>query len=272
MQNKKVYSFILINFLITWGCWLAVIFLLESSLSEASPEFVIYGLGGLLGPVVAAVISQRFYGSKVEFRQFLTELVKVKVNIRWYIFVLIVPLLLGIFPFLIDSLFTGKIQMRFDQPYYAVLLMLPMMILGGGLEEVGWRGVLLPEFLKKFTPFTATLLLSVIWAVWHVPLWFISGTAQHGSNFGLFFVSVMGTAIVLSALYIRTKSIWMCILLHALFNANSAFFASSGGLHAWNETVSVIVKLVVCIGLFMVLLKGRVATIRVSGGVSNARH
>ncbi len=42
---------------------------------------------------------------------------------------------------------------------------------GGGLmEEVGWRGFALPRLQKKFTPLKASIILGLIWAIWHMPV------------------------------------------------------------------------------------------------------
>ncbi|MFT4414776.1 CPBP family intramembrane glutamic endopeptidase [Fredinandcohnia humi] len=261
--------FILLTFAITWGPWLSVILWMDGSIAPGSPGYLVYGLGGLLGPVVAAFITKRFYSPKQDYQQFLRELRRVKVNWRWYAVILLVPFVLGMLPYLLEWMSGGGFAFGFETPYFMILAMLPMMILGGGLEEVGWRGVLLPELLRKYSALSATLIVAVVWAVWHTPLWFIQGTVQYGSNFGWFALSILGSSLLLSVVYVKTRSILLCVLLHALFNANSAYFHTTAELNSWVEGGSVLIKLVLSVLVFMILVskEQKQLSIATGGGV-----
>jgi uncharacterized protein len=99
-------------------------------------------------------------------------------------------------------------------------------VLGGGNEEPGWRGFALPRLLERFTPMRATLLLGVVWALWHLPILLASENASHGLAAlpfaGLLVVMVIGIAcgygVLLAYVWNRTQSIVPCILLHASYN------------------------------------------------------
>lgn len=266
MNNKLLSMFLFITFFITWAAWFIVIFMAEP-LSPGSPTYLLYGLGGLLGPLVASFVAMRFFNTKIAYGQFLRELFKININFGWYAIVLLFPFVLGLMPFIIELLSNGTFLVKLDPPYYTVLLMLPMMILGGGLEEIGWRGVLLPELMKKYSALTATIIVSFIWAIWHLPLWFIAGTVQHDLNLFWFILSILGTSLLISAVYINTKSVFLCILLHALFNANAAYFQPTAAFSSWNESVTISIKLIICIGLFIVLVnKHKTQSFSVAGG------
>lgn len=250
---RKIYIFLLVNFLITWGAWGIVIAVNKAPLTPENSMYLLYGLGGLLGPVIGAFVAQRLCGTRDEFKSFLNQMMKAKVHFGWYIAIVALPFVLSIIPYTVEWIFTGAFVFRFETAYYSVFMMLPMMIVGGGLEELGWRGVLLPELLKKVSGMTATLMLAPIWALWHAPLWYIEGTVQNGSSFGLFVLSLLCSAFLLSAVYIRTKSILLCVLLHALLNANSAYFAASVSFGTWSVAVNVIIQLTLCVGAFLLL-------------------
>ena len=88
-------------------------------------------------------------------------------------------------------------------------------------EEIGWRGVLVPN-LSRFTTFTLTALISgAIWAVWHYPL---IVTRLYAANTNLlyqllcFTVGVVGVATMLAWLRLRSGSIWPAVLFHAVHN------------------------------------------------------
>ena len=89
-------------------------------------------------------------------------------------------------------------------------------------EELGWRGLLVPE-LAKLTSFTRLSLLSgAIWAAWHMPAIFLldynAGGTPHLYAAGCFAVMVMGIAFVFAWLRLRSGSVWTGMFLHASHN------------------------------------------------------
>jgi membrane protease YdiL (CAAX protease family) len=105
---------------------------------------------------------------------------------------------------------------------YTGVLFIPVMILFGGLEELGWRYILQPSLEKRFSFGASTSITACIWAVWHLPLFFIQGTVQSNLNFGIFTVMVFGMSFALSSIYRLSKSIWLCILFHSAINSLSS--------------------------------------------------
>lgn len=88
-------------------------------------------------------------------------------------------------------------------------------------EEIGWRGVLVPN-LSKFTTFTLTALISgVIWGLWHYPL---IVTRLYAADTNLLFqlvcftVGIVGVATMLAWFRLRSGSIWPAVLFHAVHN------------------------------------------------------
>lgn len=55
----------------------------------------------------------------------------------------------------------------------ALGLLTAMFLDGGALfEENGWRGFALPLLLQRHQPLTASMLLGILWALWHLPVKF----------------------------------------------------------------------------------------------------
>lgn len=94
-------------------------------------------------------------------------------------------------------------------------------ILAGLGEEIGWRGLLVPELARRFS-FTRTALLSgVIWAVWHYPiLLFADYNAGTPGWYGLtcFTVLVLGISFLFAWLRLKSGSVWTAAILHGSHN------------------------------------------------------
>ncbi len=91
-------------------------------------------------------------------------------------------------------------------------------ILYGGEEELGWRGTLQPLLQKKMPFIPATLIVGVIWVIWHIPLWFIEGDSHQSMPFYSFAIMGVLLSFWLAALYNVSDSIILCLVLHGLTN------------------------------------------------------
>jgi len=90
--------------------------------------------------------------------------------------------------------------------------------LTGGNEEIGWQGFLQPS-LEKILPFPlATVTTGLIWAVWHLPLFFTPGSSQAGTSFLVFTAACLLARFWLAALYKVSQSILYCVLFHGAIN------------------------------------------------------
>lgn len=107
------------------------------------------------------------------------------------------------------------------KPLYMLLVLLPLMVVGGGHEEAGWRYILQPALENRMGYAVSSLVVGAIWGLWHLPLFFIPGVGQYGQNFLLFAVYVIGLSFALGAIRKITGGVFLCVLFHCLFNAAS---------------------------------------------------
>jgi membrane protease YdiL (CAAX protease family) len=118
---------------------------------------------------------------------------------------------------------------------------LPLLILGPLSEEIGWRGYALGRLQTRWNALTSSLIVGLVWALWHLPLFMMVGTSQHelGLPFIGFLVGFMANSILYTWLYNNTKqSLWSAILLHWLFTyAVTVVFAgvTRSPLYNWLE-------------------------------------
>jgi membrane protease YdiL (CAAX protease family) len=130
---------------------------------------------------------------------------------------------------------------------------LPLFIIGGGLEEIGWRGYLQPKLEKVTNYLVSVLIVGVIWSIWHLPLWLISGTVQSALPFTAYTILAIILSFSFSTLYKYTKNIFLCVLSHAFFNGCiglAVYIGSEGYLQLnlnWKVYVVFILELIVAI-------------------------
>lgn len=114
------------------------------------------------------------------------------------------------------------------------MTLLVLTLVGGGQEEVGWRGVALPALQDRFDALTASLLVGAAWALWHLPLFVFDVTGYADRSIALYAALVVGFAVVFTWLYNGTGgSVLLAMLLHGGVNAASglggAFVADPTG-------------------------------------------
>ena len=72
-------------------------------------------------------------------------------------------------------------------------------------EEVGWRGFALPSLQIQFHPILASIILGVLWGLWHLPLFWIKGSAQQSMSVQFFVLATVGYSILYTWIYNGTN-------------------------------------------------------------------
>lgn len=230
-DRSSLTLFFVIAFAFSWSVEIPLALIRNSWIHLKIPFFIHYFAA--LGPALAAIIVSSMdpdYG----IRKLLRGLFKWKVGWGWFIFSLFTPItLFGLSLLLAD--FKGE-NLNLSQlgrldylPGTNALGALIIWLLTFGLgEEIGWRGFVLPRLQKNRSALSASLIVGIIWAFWHLPLFFYRDayTAMGlYTGFPLFLLSVLAASVVLTWLYNSTSgSLLMVILFHGMFN----FFSASG--------------------------------------------
>jgi CAAX amino terminal protease family. len=217
-MNKKVIIFLTTTFGLTWLMWWLLAFLkIDASQIFNNPMFFILFFIGRIAPTIASYISIKY--SDRDYKSFNKAVLKWRINIFYYLFCIasvlgVRYLSIAVYGFLFKPIWT-ELTPRFIMLLTMIFPMIPM----GGLEEFGWRGLLFPELNKKINLIMAALAVGLIWALWHLPLFYINGL--YDSSFLEFLLMVIGLGLVLAWLYKKTNSIFICVLFHAMINASS---------------------------------------------------
>jgi len=224
VDARPVAAFFVLAYAISWVAWLGPI------LDLAEPFGTLGFLLGGFGPFLAALLVTWIGSDSV--RAWVRRIVDWRVAPRWYLAALAVPLLvvaltsvgLAVLGASVDpGLLPGRVSL-------VLVSFVSIALVGGGNEEPGWRGLALPKLQEQYAPVPATLILGVVWALWHLPLLATGPTEFHGlASFvelapttGVRILNIVGVAFVLTWIYNATGSVLLAILAHTGFNtANS---------------------------------------------------
>lgn len=110
----------------------------------------------------------------------------------------------------------------------SALLFFAILVVGGPLgEEIGWRGYALPKLLRFKGPVVASLLIAAMWALWHLPLFWMPGAAQEGTSFLWFALLVSAFSILTTWIYLRSGgSLLAAIAFHQSINMSTYLLPS----------------------------------------------
>jgi membrane protease YdiL (CAAX protease family) len=142
-----------------------------------------------------------------------------RAGLKWYVFAVGYMLAIRLAAAAIQRLATGTWP-QFGHPgwFLAAAIVLSMPVQAG--EEIGWRGYALPRLGAKYGYGLGSAILGVLWALWHLPVFFIlPGNGNYGQSFPLFFAGVIPLSIAMGWLFVNTKgSVLLAMLMHAAVN------------------------------------------------------
>lgn len=217
-MSKTCIRFLGYTFSIMVVCWgICLGFSLSGTGLSKLPVLYVPFMLGLWSPTIASFVLLKQLGKIRGVRDWLRKMFDVRQSIRAYLMVALFVTL-----FFVPHFFINGFEL--EMPLYSLVLMIPVMIFGGGLEEEGWRHILQPELEKKFSYVVTTLMVSVVWWFWHLPMFYIEGASKHQENHWLFGINVLGLSFALAAIRRCTKSVWLCMLFHSLINSILATF------------------------------------------------
>lgn len=194
-------------------------------------------LGGVSSAIWGGYVSIRYHHSS--FKQLVRDFFQVKQAPLNYLLVLI---FIGL-DFL-PQVFSG--EMIIPTWYFPIILFVKALVFGG-IEEIGWRHFFQPTLQEKLTYLVSTLCTFVAWSLWHLLYFYIDGSMAT-VHLLPFLLGLLSNCFILSAIYTKTRSLWLCVMTHALINALSQL----------SSTESVWLSLV--IKVLIILLAMRIAS------------
>ncbi len=205
-----------------WLVWSLLLVAEYLHLTLPLPSFVFITLGSFAPSLTALFLTWRYAGG-TELHHLLGKALIWRVSPIWYGIAIAGPALVMLLAMGIHILLGGTAPsyVPFGARWLIVAVNFVLVLLIGGPlgEEFGWRGFALPALEARFNPLWASLILGVIWAVWHLPLFFISDSAQHSLPFGLYALLTIPLTILITWIYHGSgDSLLLVMLFHAAVN------------------------------------------------------
>ena len=223
VKRSPVITFFILAFLFTW------------SLLPLSYSSILFSLAALCGPAVAAIVVSLICGKQKweKFRQRLTDW---KISPVWYGLALLLPIVVSALRSGIEYLAGahGAIEL---QPINTLSIVVFILVIG---EEAGWRGFALPELMPRSGKFRSSLIIGILWAFWHLPLFFMPNMPQFGSPFPAFIFYTIALSVILTFLAVRTRySVIIATVFHGAVNTfGFVNTAADSVMRGWANAVS----------------------------------
>jgi uncharacterized protein len=228
LARHPLVSFFVMAYAFSWIVWTPWVLgkggagLLPTSFSRAATGYL-NAAAILAGPTLAAFVMTATTEGRAGVRRLLGRLVLWRVGIRWHLFALVgVPLimLLGTMVFSMELPNLGALGGPSYLLGYLVTFVLVFVFGGPLLEEPGWRGFALPRLERLHGPLVASLVLGVLWALWHLPEFLVPSWAAASGGGGipgitLFTITAITFTIVITWVFNNTQaSVLLAMLVH----------------------------------------------------------
>ena len=243
--------FTLLAFSLSWGYWGV---LLAQGL-RVTPDSGVSHLPGLIGPALAAIATTALFHGRTGLHGLFSGFwgwprrpdsafaLGTGATARWRIGLLLAlfaPPVLSLGTVALSAMITdGGLPPLSDFTAYPGLLpgwtsltaLVAVLLLNGAGEELGWRGFALDRLAQRHGRLRGTLILALIWAAWHLPLFWLNVTmaALVGPMlFGWLFSLACGAFALADLYWSSGRRLWLVILWHVLYNAVVATPATNG--------------------------------------------
>ena len=223
---RPVIAFVILAYAISWSLWLPLLAARQGWVSWSASTYL--HLWGGLGPAAAALIVTGVVDGRAGIAGLVRAIGALHGRLGWLGLAVLYPLTVFAAAVVVARVVEGDWP---DLTRFGASVEYPMLPLAaywlanlafyGYGEEIGWRGLAQPRLQRRHSALTAAVLVSLIWACWHLPLFGITATYRSMPAIGClgFYFSLLTASFVLAWLYLRSRgSILVVAVFHATFD------------------------------------------------------
>ncbi len=237
-ELRNLLLYLLIAFGWSWLWWLLfTVGILEMPAGIGTPNIDLVSAGPLVilialtpfGPTIGSFVVTYITEGKTGVKKLWKRFWSTNLGLRWFLGILLIEVILFGAPHLLTRIFEGfKSELVWMRNPLMIIVMIILDLINGGMsEEFGWRGYALPRLQARWDALTSSIILGVIWAVWHIPLWFMPPEPRQFSFF-LWSGLIILWSVLFTWVFNNTNgSILGAVLFHALGNVLSKMFPSN---------------------------------------------
>jgi len=224
--------------LLTWGVLvifqMSVINTANTTTATSPLAMTLLMLGGFTPSIAGLIMAWRQNG-RAGLRNMWKRFTQFNIGIKWYLVMIIIPFLVQIGTALVYKLQGGTFVWPelLLQPASLIPFAIAILIGGPISEEFGWRGFAQDRVQARWGQFKGSIILGVMWALWHLPLFFVPGSGQQQTGnpaimFPMFTLNVVAMAILITLVYNKTnRSLWGAIFFHFALNFGANILLAS---------------------------------------------
>ena len=196
----------------------------------AGAPLVTVGQAWTWAPAIAALLAAALTGGRAAVSELGARLVRWRVGWQWYLVVILGPavfslVVAGIYVMLGGAWSDAAPAALREGPLVMLPLFLVILTLTDGLgEELAWRGFALPRLLTRYNALVASLILGVLWGLWHLPLVWTEGAPLYQQPVWLFLLDIVAKSVLFTWVFLHTRG---SVLLAMLFHGATNLFAVS---------------------------------------------
>ncbi|WP_418280757.1 type II CAAX prenyl endopeptidase Rce1 family protein [Halorubrum sp. DTA98] len=267
IRSNRVVAFFLLTFAISWSLNGLVIGL---GMEPSWTRWILSGFLSATGPAIAAVIV--VHVSEDDLREWMRGIVRWRVHPKWYVAAIGIPAGIALGAAGVVAVLGGPIDFGAFSPNVLTLAFGIILgtFIGGGQEEIGWRGFAQPELQQRYGGLVAAVIIGILWGLWHLPLFF-DPAAPHAqwplASQLAYFVGITGFSVLLAWVYNGSGgSILLVMIMHGSENALGALVPLDvdlvivDGIPDWGMLVTLTVSHVVLTVVVALLVIGIVGT------------
>ncbi len=240
--NKALIRFFLLAYAFSWLFWIPQALNANGvTIPKSISEFLASPLNpAAFGPLFAALVSAYLDEGGKGIIRLLKRGVEVRFKKTWLIPILLLPPLIfgGAILLSVVTSRTGlDLSVLSNPPFFIIGFFVILFTAGPLQEEFGWRGYALPRLQEQSSALVSSIILGIVWWLWHVPLVFIPGKfmVDNLPLFGLLIIEIVLVSILFTWIYNNTAgSILAALLFHASMNWSIWLFLPSMKVNASN--------------------------------------